>query len=218
MITGEPALNDLIEVSCADGIRKTLRNSAVPVRADDGTVQGAILLNEDITDRVRAEQALRQEHALLMAVMDAAPDIIFVKDLDGRYIHINRAGASTLGMPVEDVIGWNDYALWPADLAASCQLADRRVPGEDHLGEHRPSERMVGLGVEAVGDGVHGVAPRPEVPAVVVGAPAQRAVEDVAVAVGEPGEDDPPEPDVALRGRGVRADVTDPVVVDHDSH
>lgn len=126
---GHDMPNEMLELETSTGSRRTIRNSAVAVKDDAGTILGAIVLNEDITDRVRAEQALRQEHALVMAVMDAATDIIFVKDLEGRYIHMNRAGAHTLGMAVEEVIGWNDYALWPSDLAASCQLADRHVLG-----------------------------------------------------------------------------------------
>lgn len=124
---GHDVPNEMLEIETHRGDRRTIRNSAVPVKSDAGKILGAIVLNEDITDRVRAEQALRQEHALLMAVMDAATDIIFVKDIAGRYIHMNRAGAQRLGMAVEEVIGWNEYALWPSDLAASCQLADRRV-------------------------------------------------------------------------------------------
>ena len=124
---GQDLQNETLAIETRAGERRTIRNSAVPVKSDTGEMLGAIVLNEDITDRVRAEKALHQEHALLMAVMDAATDIIFVKDLEGRYIHINRAGAHALGMPVEEVIGWHDYAIWPSDLAASCQLADRRV-------------------------------------------------------------------------------------------
>lgn len=124
---GHDVPNEMLEIETHRGDRRTIRNSAVLVKGDAGEILGAIVLNEDITDRVRAEQALRQEHALLVAVMDAATDIIFVKDIAGRYIHMNRAGAHTLGMAVEEVIGWNEYALWPSDLAASCQLTDRRV-------------------------------------------------------------------------------------------
>ncbi|MCC6140307.1 MAG: PAS domain S-box protein [Nitrospira sp.] len=124
---GRDQMNEMLEIETTAGERRTIRNSAVPVKNDAGEILGAIVLNEDITARIRAEQALRQEHGLLMAVMDAATDIIFVKDLAGRYIHMNRAGAHTLGMAVDEVVGWNDYAIWPSNLADSCQLADRLV-------------------------------------------------------------------------------------------
>ncbi|MFO0705291.1 MAG: PAS domain S-box protein [Nitrospira sp.] len=124
---GEASLNDTLEIECKDGSRKTIRNSVVPVRNGEGEILGAIILNEDITDQVRAEDALRQNHALLSTIMDAAIDIIFVKDREGRYLLMNAAGAKTLQMPREEITGWTDYALWPAELAASCRTADQRV-------------------------------------------------------------------------------------------
>lgn len=127
MTRREAILNETIELETTDGRRMTVRNSAVPVRSDDGVILGAIVLNEDITERVLAEEALRQQHGLLTAIMNAATDIIFVKDREGRYVHMNPAGARALGLPVEEVIGWNDHAVWPADLAASCRAADQQV-------------------------------------------------------------------------------------------
>lgn len=124
---GQDQPNELLEIETTTGDRRTIRNSAVPVKSDTGEVLGAIVLNEDITGRIRTEQALRQEHALLVAVMDAAIDVIYVKDCDGRYVHMNRAGAQALRMPVEDVVGWDDYGLWPSDLARSCRATDKQV-------------------------------------------------------------------------------------------
>ena len=127
---GQPSLNETLEIECRNGSHKIIRNSAVPVRGVDGKIIGAIVLNEDITDRIRAEQALRQHHALLSAIMDAAADIIYVKNCEGRYLHMNKAGACTLGRTVEEVLGQDDDALWPPDLAASCRTADRQVVEE----------------------------------------------------------------------------------------
>jgi len=124
---GHDMPNEMLELETSTGSRRTIRNSAVPVKGDAGEILGAIILNEDITDRIRAEQALRQNHALLTAIMDTATEIIYVKDRDGRYLHMNEAGARLLGMTVEEIIGWDDYALWPSDLATSCRATDRRV-------------------------------------------------------------------------------------------
>ena len=124
---GHDMPNEMLELETSTGSRRTIRNSAVPVKGDAGEILGAIVLNEDITDRVRAEQALRQNHALLTAIMDTATEIIYVKDCDGRYLHMNKAGARLLGMTVEEIIGWDDYALWPSELATSCRATDRRV-------------------------------------------------------------------------------------------
>lgn len=129
---GEASLHDTFELECEGGVRKTILNSAVPVRDDNGAILGALVLNEDITDRIRAEEALRQNHALLSAIMEASVDLIYVKDLQGRYVHMNQAGAQVLGMPVDEIVGWDDVALWGSELAASCKEADRQVLVSGH--------------------------------------------------------------------------------------
>ena len=52
---------------------------------------------EDITDRVRAEEELSRQRALLVALLDSSPDSIYFKDRDGRYILNNNAHAAMLG-------------------------------------------------------------------------------------------------------------------------
>ncbi|MCH7477272.1 MAG: PAS domain S-box protein, partial [SAR324 cluster bacterium] len=51
-------------------------------------VQGTI---NDITERKRAEQDLRENERLLQTVFDAIPHSIFVKDRKSRYLMVNRA-------------------------------------------------------------------------------------------------------------------------------
>ena len=65
---GETCLDELIDIECFDGTRKTMLNSAVPVRDADGAVLGAVVINQDVTGRIRAEQALRasEERAALV--------------------------------------------------------------------------------------------------------------------------------------------------------
>ena len=48
---GEPSLNEILEIECFDGTRKTVNNSAVPLRVGDGRIFGVVVLNEDITQR-----------------------------------------------------------------------------------------------------------------------------------------------------------------------
>jgi hypothetical protein len=52
---GETSIDEVVDIECFDGTRKTILNSALPLRAPDGTIAGAIILNQDITDRRKAE-------------------------------------------------------------------------------------------------------------------------------------------------------------------
>lgn len=52
---GETSLDEMIDIECFDGTRKTILNSALPIRGRDGSVTGAIIVNQDISDRRRIE-------------------------------------------------------------------------------------------------------------------------------------------------------------------
>ena len=69
---GETSLDEMIEIECFDGSRKTILNSALPVRGADGTVLGAIIVNQDISDRRRAE---RERESLLHRLQAALEQV-----------------------------------------------------------------------------------------------------------------------------------------------
>src|SRR6185295_1610666 len=64
---------------------------------------------------------------ILQAVIEATPDAIFVKDLEGRYVVINEAAARFLGKTPQDIIGKNDLELYPEETARQFIEDDRKV-------------------------------------------------------------------------------------------
>jgi len=76
-----------------------------------------------LVTQVRKERS----HRLLGVVIEGTQDAIYVKDLDGRYLMINSAGAGFLGRGVEEVIGKTDVELLPADVGRLIMDRDRLV-------------------------------------------------------------------------------------------
>ncbi len=72
---------------------------------------------------VRAQQ-------LLEAVADASPDAIFAKDLEGRYVLLNRAATGFLGRSADEILGHDDRALFPPEQAAAVMEHEQRVRDE----------------------------------------------------------------------------------------
>lgn len=62
---GEVSLNEEVEIECFTGTRKIMLNSAVPIRMDDHGIIGAIVVNQDITGRKKAEMALKESEERL---------------------------------------------------------------------------------------------------------------------------------------------------------
>ena len=61
---GETSIGEVIDIECFDGSRKTILNSAVPIRDRNQEMMGAIVVNQDITERRRAEEALRSSEEM----------------------------------------------------------------------------------------------------------------------------------------------------------
>lgn len=70
-------------------------------------------LVRDITKRKQAEEALQESREFLRNVLDTNPNLIFVRDLDGRFTLVNQAVADIYDTTVEDLIGRTDAEFHP---------------------------------------------------------------------------------------------------------
>lgn len=64
---------------------------------------------------------------LLNSITENSSDVIFIKDLEGRYLVANPALSRLLDMPMEQIIGQNDFQLFPEDLAQRFRQDDQRI-------------------------------------------------------------------------------------------
>ncbi len=74
-----------------------------------------------------SSQELQKNLSLLRGITEGTTDSIFVKDLQGRYLMINSAGARLLGRTVEEVIGKDDAELFTPENGREIMAADRKV-------------------------------------------------------------------------------------------
>lgn len=102
-----------------------LTNSTV--RDEHGQVQFVMRLIEDITARYEAEAALRANRALLHALIDELPAHIYCKDMQGRYLLVNRPFAAALGRTIDEVIQKTNFELMPPDVARAMQVQDEAL-------------------------------------------------------------------------------------------
>jgi two-component system cell cycle sensor histidine kinase/response regulator CckA len=65
--------------------------------------------------------------ALLKGITEGTLDAVFVKDLKGRYLMVNSAGAQFVGRTVEDVIGKDDTELFTPETGQLLRSFDRKV-------------------------------------------------------------------------------------------
>jgi len=105
MRTGQAVINREELVQNHDGVRRWFLTIKAPLRDRTGKITGLVAVCRDITERRKADQALRESERLLREVIDLVPHHIFAKDRAGRYLFINRAAAASVGRRPEEPVG-----------------------------------------------------------------------------------------------------------------
>ena len=67
----------------------------------------------EITDQVRAEASYQDTRRLLKGLLDNAPAMIAVRDLEQRLMLVNQSYATMVGRPAEELIGCLEDELFP---------------------------------------------------------------------------------------------------------
>lgn len=97
-----------------------------PLISDDGSVIGVASLVEDITERVKAEEQLKQQKEFLRTVIDTDPNFVFAKDFDGKFTLVNKAVAVNYNSTPDELIGKSDADFNPSITEVEHFLKDDR--------------------------------------------------------------------------------------------
>jgi PAS domain S-box-containing protein len=84
-------------------------------------------LRDEIIERQRVEQALRESEEWLKAILDNSTALIYVKDTQGRYILINHWYETVFHLNAEEVRGKTDCDLFPQEIAEGYRANDLQV-------------------------------------------------------------------------------------------
>ncbi|WP_375770792.1 PAS domain S-box protein [Archangium gephyra] len=111
-LAGALVPGDLVEIEPFDapGTRRTILNSAAPVRDAEGRILGAVVAQMDITARVQAEAAVRRNEERHRLVSRATNDVIWDWDLTTNRLDWNDAVRVHFGCTPEElgtaIDGW----------------------------------------------------------------------------------------------------------------
>lgn len=77
-------------------------------------------------ERKQTQDALRETQRLIQAIFDNSSAVIQVKDLDGRFLLVNRKFEEVIGLRSQEILGKTSFDLFPLN-ASEYDAGDRQV-------------------------------------------------------------------------------------------
>ena len=126
-----PRLGTVHTVRDLDGTEHWLQTDKVPVCNGDGTVTGIIVMAQDITERRRAEEALRESEERFSGAFEHAPIGVALVSPEGRWLKVNRALCELVGYTEAELLTRTFQDItYPEDLELDLEYVRRMVAGE----------------------------------------------------------------------------------------
>jgi len=92
-----------------------------------GKIIGFLLLSSDVTERKRNEAALRESKEQLHAILNNSATVIFLKDIAGHYLFINKRFEELFRISNEEISNKTDYDFFPKENAELFIYHDQKV-------------------------------------------------------------------------------------------
>ncbi len=109
-----------------DSHQKVFEILELPLYFSDKVMQ-KLTMYRDITERKRAEEALRESEKKHRKLLENLPQIIFHKDANLVYVSCNNHYAQDLGIEPNKIKGKTDFDFYPKELAEKYRADDRRL-------------------------------------------------------------------------------------------
>ena len=99
-----------------------------------------LALGAVVSERESSRLLLNKSESLLRSIVHGTSDAVYAKDVLGRYVIMNAPGARLVGLPSEEIVGKEDFALFTDAEARHLREMDQEVmrrgqplESEEHL-------------------------------------------------------------------------------------
>lgn len=128
VFAGIAVAQEIQEYQTNDGVKGWVDNRKYPIRNSQGEMTGLFGIARVVTDRILAEQALRQERETLQLILDYAPIGIWLQDGKGKVAFVNKAFCLATGIPEAQFLAVDHYIeLIPEVFRHQCLASDDKA-------------------------------------------------------------------------------------------
>ncbi|WP_052050735.1 PAS domain S-box protein [Leptolyngbya sp. KIOST-1] len=142
-LQGERVDNAEMVIAPNGGVARTVLSSGQAIADVDGSLQGAVVVMHDITERKRMEDTLRASEARLSSIFETIPDGIIILDLQGQMVTANSAAEKILRLTRSELAERTyDDPAWALTTVEGQPFATEDLPFQQVL---RTGEPVYGI-------------------------------------------------------------------------
>jgi len=127
---GVTIVDELLEIETFDGRKKIILNYTAPIVDPDGAIEGAIVVNQDVTDRMRAQEELAEASRRLCEAVRAGNVGLWDWDLATNHVQYSPEWKRQIGYDEHEIT--DSFEEWqsrvhPEDLAPTLARVHRAI-------------------------------------------------------------------------------------------
>jgi len=130
LLKGKTVMGQLLKIQRFDGREAYVLNSAAPIFNTEGKVIGSVVAMLDITKQTKVEEALTASRSQLQSIIDNTEPIVYMFDLEEKFILANKSLAKLVNSTPEKMIGKRRQEFMDLETALAHEANDQKVVKE----------------------------------------------------------------------------------------
>lgn len=127
LVEGESVIDVTLDAITKDGRRITSQWQNTALRSREGAFLGLLCMCQDVTDRKRAEEVLRESERRYRLLADNSSDVISRHDLEGNYLYASPASTRLTGYSPGELMGQSPFHYIHPDDRPAVKASHRQL-------------------------------------------------------------------------------------------
>ncbi|MEO8085744.1 MAG: PAS domain S-box protein [Bacteroidota bacterium] len=124
-----------------DKTERYIVDSAAPIHNEHDEVVGGVLIFRDVTEQTLSKKKLIESEGLLMGIMRNTNLVVYIKDLDGKYLLLNHQKEKVYNIKASELIGKNTIGHLSKEDADMSRRTDKQAINNKQLVEFEQAIR-----------------------------------------------------------------------------
>ena len=86
-----------------------------------------LVIRRDLKLRALAEERVRESQVRLESILNYSPAVVFLKDVEGRYLFVNRRFSQIVGSSLNQIVGRTGFDLFEKEIAQAAREHDLKM-------------------------------------------------------------------------------------------